>query len=174
MDTGWVLLLLSLKYDIDFLLPLCFTFILYSSAIFKPDTLYLFAPCPPRAFPYFSSLRLILVAVTFFWYGGEKGLTTPHPQLLSGETRAATCQRTTTQPHAVAFSVADIRGEIVHKTYSSITSTSILSLQLFLSHLFPMCRSGCLKVKTGLKSLFMGCVKSDLTLTLSYIVFKLE
>lgn len=36
--------------------------------------------------------------------------TPPHPQLLSGETRASTCQPATTQAHTVAFSVLDIQG----------------------------------------------------------------
>lgn len=61
----------------------------------------------PRAFPYFTSLELILAAVTFFWYGGEKR---PHSQLLFGETRAAACQPATTQPHTVGFSVPHIQG----------------------------------------------------------------
>lgn len=33
----------------------------------------------------------------------------PHPQLLSGETRAAACLPATTQAHTVAFSVSDIQ-----------------------------------------------------------------
>lgn len=61
-----------------------------------------------QAFPYFASLGLILVPLTFFWYGGEK--RPPHPQLLSGETRAAACQPATTQAHTVAFSVLYIQG----------------------------------------------------------------
>lgn len=48
------------------------------------------ASSSPCVFPYFTYLELILVAVTFFWYGQEKH---PQPQLLSIETRAATCQQ---------------------------------------------------------------------------------
>lgn len=62
----------------------------------------------PCVFPYFTYLELILVAVTFFWYGREKR---PQPQLLSIETRAATCQSATTQSPTVAFSVPDFKSQ---------------------------------------------------------------
>lgn len=73
-----------------------------------PAAIYL--PLVPQcASLFFASLGLILVAVTFFWYGQEK--RPPNPQLLSAETRAAEAARPPQHKHTVAFSVWDDQGQ---------------------------------------------------------------
>lgn len=59
------------------------------------------------------------------------------PQLLSGETRAASCQAATTRAHTVAFSVLDVQGQDGTQDVSAAT----LFKRLFLTHVLTMHRS---------------------------------
>lgn len=101
--------------------------------------------------PYFAFLGLILVPLTFFWYGREKHPPTPPPIhsccLLKQELQHASLpqHKLTLWP----FSVLGIQGR---DGTQDVHSRKLLSFprQLFLSYLVPKYRSSDLKVKMGL------------------------
>lgn len=87
------------------------------------------ASSSPCVFPYFTYLELILVAVTFFWYGQEKH---PQPQLLSIETRAATYQQPQHKVPQWPLVCRTSRAKIMHKMHFSLMA--ILGLTCACAH----------------------------------------